>query len=130
MMRFMQLPMAWFLSALLMIIPMVPVQAAMVGTAEIVNPAQSSLARDHLQQFLDQEAAQQKLQAWGVNPDLVKERINSLTDSELARINREIDTLNAGGTSILGVLLIIFIVFVITDVIGATNIFPFIHPVK
>jgi hypothetical protein len=130
MMRFMQLPMAWFLSALLMIMPMVPVQAAMVGTAEIVYPAQSSLARDHLQQFLDQEAAQQKLQAWGVNPDLVKERINSLTDSELARINREIDTLNAGGTSILGVLLIIFIVFVITDVIGATNIFPFIHPVK
>lgn len=130
MMRFMQLPMAWFLSALLMIMPMVPVQAAMVGTGEIVNPEQYSLARDELQQFLDQEAAQQQLQAWGVNPDLVKERINSLTDSELARINREIDTLNAGGTSILGVLLIIFIVFVITDVIGATNIFPFIHPVK
>lgn len=130
MMRCMLRPMACFLSALLMIMPMVPVQAAMVGTGEIVNPEQYSLARDELQQFLDQEAAQQQLQAWGVNPDLVKERIDSLTDSELARINQEIDKLNAGGTSILGVLLIIFIVFVITDVIGATNIFPFIHPVK
>jgi hypothetical protein len=122
--------MAWFLSAILMIMPMVPVQAAMVGTGEIVNPAQSSMARDNLQQLLDQKAAQQQLQAWGVNPDLVKERIDSLTDSELARINQEIDNLNAGGTSILSVLLIIFIVFIITDVIGATNIFPFIHPVK
>jgi hypothetical protein len=126
----MQRPMAWFLSAILMIMPMMPVQAAMVGTGEIVNPAQSSLAQDKLQQFLDQKAAQQQLQAWGVHPDLVKERIDSLTDSELARINQEIDNLNAGGTSILSVLLIIFIVFIITDVIGATNIFPFIHPVK
>ncbi|MEA2094545.1 MAG: DUF6627 family protein [Pseudomonadota bacterium] len=130
MMRFMQRPMAWFLSAILMIMPMVPVQAAMVGTGEIVNPAQSSLARGKLQQLLDQKAAQQQLQAWGVNPDLVKERIDSLTDSELARINQDIDKLNAGGTSILNVLLIIFIVFIITDVIGATNIFPFIHPVN
>jgi hypothetical protein len=31
---------------------------------------------------------------------------------------------------VLGILLIIFIVFVITDVLGATNIFPFIHPIK
>jgi len=59
----------------------------------------------------------------------VKSRIDSLTDSELARINRHVDTLDAGG-NILGILLVIFIVFVITDVIGATDIFPFIHPVN
>ena len=61
---------------------------------------------------------------------LLTKRINRLTDAELARINQEADTLKAGGTNVLGILLIIFIVFVITDVIGATNIFPFIRPVK
>ena len=129
-MRCIRRPMAWFLSALLIIMPMAPLQAAMIGTEQVLNPAQLSEARDNLRQFLDQEAAQQQLLAWGVSPDAVKDRVNSLTDAEVARINNEIENLNAGGTSILGILLVIFIVFVITDVIGATDIFPFIHPVK
>ena len=57
------------------------------------------------------------------------ERAGSLTDAELARINQAID-MNAGGDSVLGILLIIFIVFIITDAIGATDIFPFVHPVN
>jgi predicted PurR-regulated permease PerM len=129
-MRFIQGPVAWFLSVVLTLIPLVPAQAAMLGTDQIVNSTQTAPARDKLQQFLDQEATQQQLLAWGVSPDWARERVSSLTDTELARINQQINNLNAGGNSILGILLIIFIVFVITDVIGATDIFPFIHPVK
>lgn len=129
-MRFMTRPMAWLLSAMLAFMPILPAQAAMIGTGEIVNPAQNNLADERLQQFLDREATRQQLQEWGVSTDWVETRLNSLTDAELARIHGEIDSLDAGGSSILGVLLIIFIVFVITDVIGATDIFPFIHPVK
>ena len=123
-------PMAWLLSALLVIMPMMPAQAAMIDNNQIVNPVQPGEARDNLQQFLDQDATRQQLMAWGVNPDSIKQGVDSLTDSELARINQELGNLEAGGTSVLGVLLIIFLVFVITDVIGATNIFPFITPVR
>ena len=129
-MRLMTRPMAWLLSAMLAFMPILPAQAAMIGTAEILSPAQSAQADERLQQFLDREATRQQLQEWGVSGDWVETRLNSLTDAELARIHQEIDSLDAGGSSILGVLLIIFIVFVITDVIGATDIFPFIHPVK
>ena len=110
--------------------PMTSVQAAMIGTDQIINQTDSSLTQEKLQQYLDREATQKQLYTWGVSPDWIKERVNNLTDVELARINQGIDNLNAGGDSILGILLIIFIVFVITDVIGATNIFPFIHPVN
>ena len=130
MMQFMQRPLAWFLSAMLVLMPMMPVQAAMIGTDQIINQTNSNQTQEKLQQFLDREATQKHLHAWGVSPDWVKERVNNLTDMELARINQEIDNLNAGGESILGILLLIFIVFVITDVIGATNIFPFIHPIN
>ncbi len=44
--------------------------------------------------------------------------------------NEGIGQLQAGGDSVLGVILLIFIVFVITDAIGATDIFPFVHPVR
>lgn len=123
-------PLAWFLSALMVIMPMMPAQAAMIDNNQIINPVQPNEARSNLHQFLDQETTRQQLVAWGVSPDLVKARVDSMTDSEVARINQEINQLEAGGTSVLGVLLIIFLVFVITDVIGATNIFPFIHPVR
>ena len=129
-MRFITRPMAWLLSAMLAFMPILPAQAAMIGTGEIVSPAQSGLADERLQQFLDRDETRQQLQEWGVSADWVETRLNSLTDVELARIHQEIDSLDAGGTNILGILLVIFIIFVITDVIGATDIFPFIHPVK
>ena len=130
MMQRLQRPLALILSMLLIIMPMAPLQAAIIGNETIINQAPSALTRDHMQALLGQESARQQLQAWGVSPELITARINRLTDAELARINQEADTLKAGGTNVLGILLIIFIVFVITDVIGATNIFPFIHPVK
>jgi len=125
-----QRPLAWLLSALLILMPVMGAQAGMLDTDTLITTGQSQQSIAGLQQLLEHEDAQRQLLALGVSPDHVKERVASLSDSELARINQGIDTLNAGGDSILGVLLIIFIVFVITDVIGATNIFPFIHPVK
>lgn len=129
-MRSITRPVAWLLSAVLTVMPMITAQAGMVGNSQILDPGTPSLTRNDLQQLLDQEAVRQKLHALGVNPESIRLRVDSLTSTELARINQEISNLNAGGDSILGILLIIFIVFVITDVIGATDIFPFIHPVK
>lgn len=129
-MRFMQGPMACFLSVMLVIIPLLPAQAAMLGNDQIINSAQTDKTRNELQQLLDRETTQKQLQAWGVSPDWVKKRVDRLTGPELARINQQIGDLDAGGDAILGVLLIVFIVFVITDVIGATDIFPFIHPIR
>jgi hypothetical protein len=123
-------PLAWFLSAMLAIMPILPAQAAMVGTGEILSPAQNVPVDDRLQRILDRDETRQQLQEWGVSADWVETRLGSLTDAELARVHKEIDSLEAGGSNILGILLVIFIVFVITDVIGATDIFPFIHPVK
>ena len=120
---------AIFLSILLALMPLLPAQAAMIGNDQIVNQGLSHQTRDGLQQLFEQKTAQQQLQAWGVNPDQIKSRIDSLTDAELARINQQVNDLQAGG-DVLGILLVIFLVFVITDIIGATDVFPFINPAK
>ena len=129
-MHIIQRPLAWLLAALLMLTPVMGAQAALLGTDTLITGARSQQSISELQQLLGREDAQQQLLALGVNPDQVRERVASLSDSELARINRGIDSLNAGGDSVLGILLVIFIVFVITDALGATNIFPFIHPIN
>ncbi len=128
-MHFLRRPTAALLSILLALMPMLPAQAAMIGNEQIVNQSLSVQTRDSLRQLFEQDTARQQLQAWGVSPDQINTRINSLTDAELTRINQQVGDLNAGG-NVLGILLVIFIVFVITDVIGATDIFPFIHPVN
>ena len=129
-MRLMQRPLVWLLSLLLTILPVLPVQAAMVGTERLVSPAAHVRpAENKLRQILNQQAARQQLQAWGVSPAWIEARVNSLSDRELAQIIQTMDDVHAGGSDILGILLVIFLVFVITNVIGATNIFPFIHPI-
>jgi hypothetical protein len=120
---------AIFLSILLVHMPLSTAQAAMIGNDQIVNHAPAHHMRDNLKQQLDRETVQQQLQTWGVHPDLIKSRIDSLTDVEVARIYQQIDNPQAGG-DVLGVLLTVFLVLVITDVIGATDIFPFIRPVN
>jgi len=118
---------AIFLSILLALTPLLPAQAAIIGNDQVVNRELSHQTRDGLQQLFKQEAAQQQLQEWGVNPDQIKGRIDRLTDAELARINQQVNDLQAGG-GVLGVLLVLFLVFVLTDIFGATDIFPFINP--
>jgi len=129
-MRCTQQSMAWFLSLLLVMLPLLPAQAAMVDNDRIISEQQATLDRAAILEMLDQQVTRQQLETWGVNPEMARERINSLTGEELANINRQLNELKAGGDSVLGILLVLFIVFVITDALGATDIFPFVHPIK
>jgi hypothetical protein len=122
--------MAWFLSFLLALLPIMPAQAAMLGNSVIISEQQTAFEKAEILEILDQEFTRQQLESWGISPEMARERINSLTGQELANLNRQFSELEAGGTSVLGVLLILFIVFIITDAIGATDIFPFVHPVR
>ena len=120
---------AIFLSILLALMPLSPAQAAMIGNDAFINQDQAHQMRDNLYQLFERETARQQLQAWGVDPSRIKIRIDSLTDAELAQFNQQINDPQAGG-DVLGILLVIFLVFVITDAIGATDVFPFINPVN
>lgn len=129
-MQIIRYPLAWLLSALLALTPVISAQAAMVDNGMLLEDAATTHTRDSLQEWLDRDDARQQLQALGVNPAWALERARTLSDAELARVNEGIGHLQAGGDSVLGVLVLIFIVFIITDAIGATDIFPFVHPVR
>ncbi len=70
----------------------------------------------------------EKLIAMGVNTDNLKTRIDNLSQDELNTLNNQMDQLPAGSGG-LGVVVFIFVVLVITDMIGATDVFPFVDPV-
>lgn len=101
-----------------------PIQAGMVGTQDLLsNPAMSQdivLLRHNIEQQLIE---------LGVDAERASMRVASMSDEQVSEISKRISDYPAGA-SVGGILLTIFIVFVITDVIGATDIFPFIHPVR
>lgn len=106
-----------------------PAQAAMVNTAEILKRNQHNLACNRINVFLDRSEVQKHLVAWGVNPNEAKARVDCLSDQEIERISAQIDQLPSGGSAlgtVVGAALVIFIVLLITDILGLTNVFTFV----
>ncbi len=104
-------------------------QAAIIANDIVISQAQNNNAKTELLRIIQRDNVREQLLHMGVSPSAIESRINLMTPEEIAQLNQQLDELPAGG-DILGVLLVIFIVFVITDVIGATDIFPFIKPVN
>jgi hypothetical protein len=102
-----------------------PVHAGMIGTETTLSSAE----RGRIVTFLDREDVRQQLQSRGVSPSDVKARVAALTDDEAAQVAANIDSLPAGG-DVLGVLLIVFLVLLLTDIMGFTKVFPFTRSMR
>jgi hypothetical protein len=101
----------------------VPLQAAMVST-------ESALERASIAAALERSEVQQQLRAFGVSPDELKARVAALSDTEAAELAARIDSAPAGGIGLVGAIVLVFLVLLLTDILGYTKIFPFTRPVK
>ena len=66
----------------------------------------------------------------GVSVEQARARVAALTDDEVAAVAHAIDTAPAGAADVLGVLLTVFVVLLITDILGFTKVFPFTRPIR
>lgn len=104
-------------------------QAALVGTSQILDQGNHDVDRDRLRAFLDRAEVRDQLEALGVDSDIAKARIDRLTNEEVADIVNRLDQLPAGGdgfATLVGAALLVFIILLITDLLGLTDIFPFV----
>lgn len=109
-------------------LPMPAAHAGMIGTEAIVNAAQAQQDRERLHQVLSRNDVKAQLIAHGVNPAQVQARVDSLTDQEAQTLAAKMDQLPAGG-DFLGAIIFIFLVLLVTDILGFTNVYPFVkHP--
>ena len=104
-------------------------QAALVGTSQILDQGYQEVDRDRLRAFLDRAEVRTQLEALGVDRDIARARIDSLTNEEVADLVDRLDQLPAGGDgfgTLVGAALLVFIILLITDLLGLTDIFPFV----
>lgn len=108
----------------------VPAQAAMIGTETLVRAEQNAGQRAQLQAFLAREDVRGQLEQWGVDPAEAQSRVDQLTDAEVAELAARMDEMPAGGADILGALVFVFVLLLITDILGFTDVFPFTRSVQ
>lgn len=103
--------------------------AEIISTKQLMQTSSSSTTIDG---FLAKQEVQAKLAELGVSSENIKERMSSLTNEEIAQINQQIESMPAGGGAgaVLGVLVFIFIVLLITDILGFTKVFNFTRSVQ
>lgn len=104
-------------------------QATAVSTGDVIAAEQVKVDQAELKAMLDDAEVKQKLADMGVDPAQVEERINSLTPQELAEFNQQLDEAPAaaGVGGVVGVIVLFLLVFIVTDMLCATNVFNFVN---
>ena len=107
--------------------------AALIGTEQVATsqglPAEGA-ARAHVLATLERADVVQGLQARGVDPQQVRARVDALSDAEVAQLSQQLDSAPVGASDILGVIVTIFVVLLITDILGFTKVFPFTRSIR
>lgn len=105
-------------------------QAALIGTDAVAaaqTPATQTPTdgRAFLNQALDRADVVQALRERGVDPEQARARVAALTDEQAQWLASQVDQAPAAGSDILGVLIFLFVLLLITDILGLTKVFPF-----
>ena len=116
---------AGVMAVLMLFVTINQAQAAMISNQAIVQ----QLDRQQAVALFDRADVQEQLTQLGVDSQLAKSRVAAMSDAEIAQLNLHLADQPAG-QDILGLAFMVFVVFVITDMLGATDVFPFVKNIN
>jgi hypothetical protein len=112
-------------------VPILPAFAGIVTTDQLIDLQADAANRDKIADFLTRQDVRRQMTELGVDPSEIEQRVAALSDEEARGVAGKIDEAPAGQGAV-GVLLItavvVFLVFVVTDMTGVTDVFPFDNP--
>jgi hypothetical protein len=113
-------------------LPLGVAHAGLITTDQLAAELAGKADRAPVKAFLARDDVRLQLRQLGVDADEAMARVDALSDQELGRINLRLAELPAGQDvgSIIGAIVVVFIVLLITDILGFTRVFPFTRPVK
>lgn len=109
------------------VMPVAPAYAGMVGTHDAIALEQGATDRARIAELLQRDEVRDQLLAHGVSVAEAEARIAALTDAEARLMAERMDSMPAGAANGWAILGGILLILVITDLMGVTNVFPFIN---
>lgn len=98
--------------------------ATMVATEAVLHSAQAQQDISRIHDALNREDVKAQLAERGVDPALVRARVDALSDEEAQQLAQRLDRMPAG-SGVLELLVFVFVLLLITDLLGLTSVFPF-----
>ena len=96
--------------------------AGMIGTAYMLDDESRAASLSRIEVLLARQDVARQLEAFGVDEALVMERLNGLSHAELLELEGRLDSQVAGG-DIIGLIGAVFVVLLILELVGVTDIF-------
>lgn len=96
--------------------------AGMIGTAYMLDDESRAASLSRIEVLLARQDVATQLEAFGVDRALVVERLNGLSHAELLELEGQLDSQVAGG-DIIGLIGAVFVVLLILELVGVTDIF-------
>ncbi len=106
---------------------------AVITTHELVSYETMQMKRQDVNIFLQRKDIQNNLEQMGIDSQEVVARVDSLSDQEILNIHGQMEKMPVGANAlgvVVGAALLIFIVLLITDIAGLTNVFNFTKKAK
>jgi hypothetical protein len=110
--------------------PLGVAQAALVSTEQVLAAGDGMADRARVLAFLERAEIREQIAALGVDPNEAAARVAALSDAQVREIAGQLDQLPAGQGAVgvvVGAILIIFLVLLVTDLLGLINVFPFVR---
>jgi len=101
-----------------------PVNSGLVSTQDALSAERAQDDRQRIHQILARDDVQHQLEAQGVDPADVEARVAALSDAEAAQMAAQLEQLPAGA-SVVGALFAVFVILLVTDILGLTDVYPF-----
>ncbi|MDN3520603.1 PA2779 family protein [Halomonas ramblicola] len=101
-----------------------PAGSGLVSTQDALSAEQVRSDRERIHEVLARDDIRDQLVAQGVDPAEVEARVAALSDAEAAQMADQLDQLPAGA-SVVGALFAVFVILLVTDILGLTNVYPF-----
>lgn len=108
-------------------LPVGPASAELIGTEQMVSQSQLRDARTTIDRFMARADVRAEFERQGVSPAEAEARTASLSDQEAVELAHKIENAPAGGVigAVIGAAVLIFLVLLITDLLGFTSVFGF-----
>jgi hypothetical protein len=107
--------------------------AQMASTEALFEQSVTVSPKEKVMQFTAREDVAKMLGQMDVDPKMIEQRVASMTDEEASQIAQKIDTMPAGSSaagSLIGAVVFVFVLLVITDILGFTKVFDFTRSLR
>jgi hypothetical protein len=109
--------------------PLALISTEQAHAVDAGQPTSAAEPRARLHAALDREDLAAALKDRGVSLEQLRARVDALTDAEARQLLAQIDAAPAGA-DILGTLFTVFVILLVTDILGFTKVFPFTRSVR